>query len=354
MSMIPILSLMRNACIFFVCIFPISCCASFWDTLFGENPIEDTESIFEAIEKERLGNVERLLARGVLLEERNSEGLTPLLYAIQRLSWYFHKENIEKIILTLIEQGAFLESTDSQGNTPLLRCCAEYNKAFLPLVKILLERGADLEARNQQGETPLFRAAMNGRTDVLKILLERGANLEARNQRGETPLFKAAMNGRTDVLKVLIEKNANKEARNNAHQTALMVAAEENQVKAVDELLRAGTTVDSRDENEMTPLMYASYKGHLAIIQILLQYNADIGSRSTRDVLILQKNNQDLSFFSDLYRSQTVIPAGSTALTFAEKCGGRGAEKILIEAWVKRDPTMEKVLVEWRKKVTEF
>jgi ankyrin repeat protein len=190
----------------------------------------------------------------------------------------------------------------------------------------------------------------------VKILLERGADLEARNQQGETPLFMAVMNGKTDILKILLEKNADKEARNNAHQTALMIAAEKNQVKIVDELLFAGAFVDSRDENGMTPLMYASYKGHLAIIQILLKYNADIGSTLISDVVIVSKKDRGAlsTYFADLYKSRTVIPVGSTALTFAERCGGRGAEKVLLEAWVKRDPTMERVLIEWRKKVAEF
>ncbi len=73
-------------------------------------------------------------------------------------------------------------------------------------------------------------------------------------------------------------------------------------------------------------------------------------------LLIVSKKDQDAlsTYFSDLYKSRTVIPAGSTALTFAEKCGGRGAEKVLLEAWVKRDPMMERVLIEWRKKVAEL
>jgi len=327
MATLRILSWARNLTIFFLCLSPISCCAGFWDDLFGEDPIEDSESIFDAIEKERAGNVERLLARGNSLEERNSKGLTPLLFAIELLNkWRSDKEKVEKIILILIEKGAFLESSDPQGNTPLLKCCADFLKEStysLALAKILLERGADLEACNKQGATSLIVAAKNGRADILKILLQ---------------------------------KNANKEARNNAHQTALILAAEENRVKAVDELLAAGAFVDSRDENGMTPLMYASYRGHLAIIQILLQSNADIGATLTKNVVIVTKSDQEASYspFSSPYKNQTVIPVGSTALTFAEKCGGRGAEKILLEAWVKKDPSMERVLIEWRKKATEF
>lgn len=285
---------------------------------------EDTDSIFEAIQKERLGNVERLIAQGALLEERNSEGLTPLLYAIQRLKEYqSYKGNVEKIILTLLEKGAFLESTDAQGNTPLLKCCLDFNHPYLPtLARFLLERGADLEARNQQGATPLFMAAMNGKVDVLKVL---------------------------------IEKNADIEARNNAHQTPLMIAAEKNQIKIVDELLLAGAFVDSRDQEGMTPLMYASYRGHLAVMQILLQHNADISLTSTKDVVLVSKKDQYVLFpYSNLYTNRTLIPAGSTALTFAEKYGGRGAEKVLLEAWVKIDPTMKEFLIQWRKKVAEF
>lgn len=323
MAFTKILNRFRNGFIFTLCLLPIPSFSGVWDSLFGGNPIEeDTRSIFEAIEKGRVGNVERLLAQGALLEERDTKGCTPLLYAIERLiGWHAHKENIEKIVSILIEQGASLESTDPQGNTPLLKCCANFDYSYLAvLAKTLLERGADLEARNQQGNTPLCVAAMHG---------------------------KAA------ILNVLIEKNADKEARNNEHQTALMIAAEKNQVKVVEELLLAGAFIDSRDRNGMTPLMYASYKGNLAIIQMLLKKGADIGLKLTSDVQIVSKNENSLSYYPNLYANRIIIPKGATALTFAEKCGGRGAEKILLEAWVKIDPAMERVYIEWKKKVAE-
>ncbi|MCX6991366.1 MAG: ankyrin repeat domain-containing protein [Chlamydiae bacterium] len=192
----------------------------------------------------------------------------------------------------MIDQGSYLESTDLEGNTALLKCFTVLNDACPPgIIEIIIDRGADLDARN------------------------------------------------------------------NAYRTALMLAAEKNQITAVEFLLAAGAFIDSRDRNGMTPLMYASYKGHIKIMQILIENNADIGSRLISDVVIGSKGDLPPflpSNFPVFYKNKTVVPAGSTALTFAEKCGGRGAEKIILEAWVKKDPSIEEFLIEWRKKVTEL
>jgi ankyrin repeat protein len=324
-----ILNCIRNLSIFFLCLSPLSGCASFGEILWGESSARDYESIFDAIEKVRIGNVERLISKGISLEERNDKGLTPLLYTIGCLGWGSDKEKLEKISFLLIERGALLEAADAQGNTALLKCCAT------------------LPAKSSYGLA------------VVKNLLEHGADLEARNQEGSTPLIVAAAKGHADVLKVLLERQAYKEAYNNAHETALILAADENQIKSVSELLAAGAFVDSKDKRGMTPLMCAAYKGHIAIMQILLQYNADLTATLTSDVLIVEKKNTSdylipLPGFSDPYKTRILIPAGSTALNFAEKCGGRGVEKILLEAWAKKDPMMERVLIEWRRKLTEL
>jgi ankyrin repeat protein len=316
MTTSPILSWIRSACIFFFCISPLSSYASFWDDLFGEDPREDCESLFEAIKKERIENIERLLARGVSLEERDSEGLTPLLYTTTLLRIrHSSKEKLEKIALTLIQQGAFLEAADSEGNTSLLICCAPLS--------------------NSSKWDSLYSLA--------KILLEYGTNPEARNQEECTPFLVAARNGQIDILKALLERKVNTEARNKRQQTALMLAAEQDQVSIVNELLALGADIDARDDLGLTSLMFASYKGHIATLQTLLQNDADITATSTNDVAVITKEKTKLPVFDfhskefvNYTTRQIIIPSGSTALTFAEKCGGRGAQRILLNAWAKK------------------
>lgn len=70
-----------------------------------------TDNIFEAIEKKDLTSIALLTVKKHDFNQRNEDGKTPLIYAVEN--------NYVDIILLLIKNGAKTNLADSDGNTPL-------------------------------------------------------------------------------------------------------------------------------------------------------------------------------------------------------------------------------------------
>jgi ankyrin repeat protein len=71
-----------------------------------------------------------LLEAGARLEERNKEGLTPLLFAAQ------YNEN-PRVITTLLKAGAKLDSRDKAGKTPLMAAALHEKSRLIRVAKIV-------------------------------------------------------------------------------------------------------------------------------------------------------------------------------------------------------------------------
>ena len=82
-----------------------------------------------------------------------------------------------------------LEARDDDGSTPLLYAASN---GHLPVVQYLYKQGADKEARDADDRTPLLYATDKGHLPMVQYLCEQGADKEARDNNGNTPLHKAA------------------------------------------------------------------------------------------------------------------------------------------------------------------
>jgi ankyrin repeat protein len=120
-------------------------------------------SVMCAAIKSRLGIMRLLLATGVDVLSKTSEGNTVLRLGI--------KTGREELVQALIDAGAAVDEPDSNGCTPLMYAAS---RGYVHIVKNLLRAGADLWATDQLGHTALKYA--QGRAQVLlsRLYAKRG------------------------------------------------------------------------------------------------------------------------------------------------------------------------------------
>lgn len=226
------------------------------------------QAVFLAVKQGHEAVLKVLLACGVDINEKDSDGRTPLLQAAA--------SGNEVMAKLLLEKGANIEGRDREfGWTPLSWAVEEGQEA---VVQLLLDKGADIEAQhNWNGRTPLSWAVEKGQESIIRLLLKKGANIEAMNWDGRTPLSRAAQGGHVAVAKLLLEKGANTETRDTEYGcTPLSWAVEKEQEAIIKLLLDRGADVKAKDGSGQTPLSQAVKKGNRAVSKLLLEKGAHV------------------------------------------------------------------------------
>jgi hypothetical protein len=116
---------------------------------------------FTAVDKADLPALEKLIARGISIDERNDEGETLLSEA--------HKPEAAK---WLIEHGADLNARIGRGYTALTDAAAQ---SQAEIVKLLIDAKADLDLKCDDGRAAIDCARDNGRDDIVAMLRAAGA-----------------------------------------------------------------------------------------------------------------------------------------------------------------------------------
>lgn len=84
------------------------------------------------------------------------------------------KEAPIEVLEKLVGFGAYIDNRNSQGFTPLhTACCIEYSEA----VKALLELGANPDIPNNKGVRPIETAIAVNNNDVILSLIRKSASL---------------------------------------------------------------------------------------------------------------------------------------------------------------------------------
>jgi ankyrin repeat protein len=148
-----------------------------------------------------------LLNHGADIELRDSQGMTPLLFATfcgaddtheaPRLGRHKAKAppvdeaRQRRIIEFLLKNKATLDAVDHGGHSALHAAALNDNAAA---ARLLLERGLERDQADGDGEMPIHVAAGCGSISVLKVLLEAGADANSRASFGRRPLDLLAYN----------------------------------------------------------------------------------------------------------------------------------------------------------------
>ena len=111
----------------------------------------------------------RLRSKTIDVNDRNQEGMTALMFAVEN--------NSPEVVQVLLDAGADVNAKDQQKRTVLIR--AVKKKSSPEMVKMLLSAGADVNAQDEKKRTVLMYAARYSDLKVLKILVDAGADVRA-------------------------------------------------------------------------------------------------------------------------------------------------------------------------------
>jgi ankyrin repeat protein len=156
----------------------------------------------------KLVNLLLLKGKGIDVEKKNDNGLTPLMLAC-------HQGHTD-VVGALLIAGAKVESTDQDGWNAVMIAA---NSGHAATVKGLLEAGADPnKATAGENQTALMLAAQNGDSVTVRMLLSGGADPECVDSNGLTVLMVVAQDGNAGLVEVLSQKGvqfeiADKEVR---------------------------------------------------------------------------------------------------------------------------------------------
>lgn len=253
--------------------------------------------------------IDKLVHGGALINERNKEGSSPLVLAIEHCNSEhvaYYAENgadihssdkngvtplelgfgaSDEIFESLVYSGNIM-SRDSNGNTPLHIAIIE--NAPIPKTQYLMSLMADVNTRNSSGDSALYLAVQENKRQIGELLLAKNADIFSVNTQnssplrlalqagepimswfinsqtiratdgsGNTPLHYAAEWGMTDSVIALLKKGASTDAANASGETAIFSAVKSDNEKLLNYMAIGGCSIFARDNMGSTPLHHA-------------------------------------------------------------------------------------------------
>jgi ankyrin repeat protein len=256
-----------------------------------------------------------LLARGVPIDSRNSEGSTAverlvvssgasedleLLFKLgadpnqktrngsRLLHQAVHMRNVGAF-RTLVRVGADINARDENGRTALINTADYSYEESLPIAKILVEAGADINAQDADGATALLVSTVPY-ADIDVYLIEHGADANLATRDGYTPLMRAAEKCAFSKMRLLVEHGADVRARTKDGMTAVHIAAghigwmweeprqtsdRRNQLEMISLLQEKGADLTARTAEGRSALHFAAESGYASMLQLLLEKGLD-------------------------------------------------------------------------------
>jgi ankyrin repeat protein len=133
----------------------------------------------------------QMLDRGADALATNKERATPLAQLAMAGASKARAPLSVSVAAVLLRQGASVDARDREGITPLMWAV---NRGNLPLIQFLIDAGADVNARDRQQGSKNTVVMYAQRLDVVELLLRRGADPAVRNGSGETAWEYALLN----------------------------------------------------------------------------------------------------------------------------------------------------------------
>jgi ankyrin repeat protein len=167
-----------------------------------------------------------------------------------------------------------LEIKNKEGYTPLLYALSiEENSYIHKYAQILLDQGASPLAKTKNKETALHLAAQGTDPKSVEILQRiTGLDINAQDKYGLTALHYAAEAGNIQIIRKLLEKDGiNGCIQDNTKSIVLHYAAQGRNAECITTLLQIpGLDVNAQDEYGLTALHWAARYGDVQVMQKLL------------------------------------------------------------------------------------
>jgi hypothetical protein len=184
-----------------------------------------TSTLNQAASRDHGEQVERYLAGGADVNQRDRSGATPLINAGQTGDL--------AVIRKLVEHGAYVNAVDHDGYCALMYLASGDSYAN-EAVDFLLHHGARTDLRANDGHTVLMlavsREVVSGNekseTRLVSLLLDSGASTVDASNDGERPLHLAAYEGQPDAcLGLLLQATPDDALLDRSGRSALSEAA---------------------------------------------------------------------------------------------------------------------------------
>jgi ankyrin repeat protein len=266
----------------------------------GTGTVQSSVPLFVAIGLCDIEAVKRLLENGCDANERNEDGLTPLMAACRYPRDPYTPADRMDLVQLLLDYGAVPYDVASRGD--------------------LITDPVDLG-------NPLIGAAWKGDHEIVRRLLENGASTEVLHSKWGTPLVIAVALGHLKCVEHLLNAGANTEACA-PKENALVKASQDGRLEIVNRLIDAGADVNAFGDGDSylkNALAEASVNGHVDVVKALIAAGADLDAHTFRD-----------SYYEP--------DRETTALTEALRAGKTDAARILIEAGA--DPNLGDPIIE--------
>ena len=268
--------------------------------------------LYAAVEMNDLDSVQRLAARGININPQFAVPSSILDASIDQSG--ITVKTLSPVTAFLLDHGALVNARDTQGMTPLM-FAAEFGKT--EVVRALLAHGADPALRDKRGWTALDWTALYGGDDVIALLRDRspmdlyeaaqfgdvarlracldagdnpnalriptylglGSHANGPKPQGTTPLMEAMKSGSVETARLLLDRGADVNGKRPDGTTALHLAARYGDAPLAALLLDRGADINAvvgKAGHPATPLSYAVAQAHADVVALLLKRGADL------------------------------------------------------------------------------
>jgi ankyrin repeat protein len=169
------------------------------------------------------GIVDKIISLGSGLTAIDRQGNTALNYACNRSLLSFKYSPNPELVKMLLSSGLNVNNKNDNGVTPLMSAMASSSSE---LILLLINSGAKTNDRDNEGTTPLMYAAGNGQWDVFEALLKMGAEIDASDNDGKTALLYAVATGDIMSVEKMVKSGAKTSVVDNYGHNALDYAKE--------------------------------------------------------------------------------------------------------------------------------
>lgn len=247
--------------------------------------------------------LQRLVSRGISVEDLDSANRTPLDYALlyghmdtvlyllgQRRTCFFEKTRVKlpqdtsvfhcacwlgnrdvlSILLCSGHPELCVSREDKYGNTPL--DYAEWNQQD-DTIRWLFERSAAFLSTLPPDELSqtVHVMASKGQWLQLRALGRAGISLNVDDEHGQTPLFKTVIYGQDAVADFLMQHpDTLLHKRNHRGENVVHIAARFGRLEMLKKFIALHVAADEHSQHDKTPLHEASMSGYADIVSYLL------------------------------------------------------------------------------------
>lgn len=266
--------------------------SSLWLVLILAGCRSHNAALLDAVEKQEVGNVKRLLDAGAKADvvpdggtmfpiEAAAKGGNPTIVRLLLAAgaqpdsakgaetplWWAMLNGHEEAAVMLVDAKAKFEGPVRQGITPFYFAVMS---DYADLVTKMVAHGADVHASGPQG-SPLHEAAENGNLALVRLLVSTGAEINRINDVAETPIFLAVQQGRWEVVEWMATHGADINAKNRLGQTVLHDLATKEDSMAVLKVCALKGDPDIQNLLGETPLHIAAAKGNTIVARALIE-----------------------------------------------------------------------------------